>query len=301
MKKEKYILLTGGTGFLGSHILRAFINKKKKVILIKRKKSSLWRISDLNNQYRSFDIENINIKEIFNQFKIDTVVHTACIYGRNNELSSEVVKSNLTFGLELLEAAIQSGTNYFFNTDTFLPKNMNFYTISKKQFVEWLQIYSSQIKVVNFKLEHMFGPKDGNTKFVTWLISMFAENTNEINLTKGEQKRDFIYVDDVVNAYLKIYDLRRKFDNFTEFYVGTGKPIQLKYFVRKLKKIYEINKNKVNTKLNFGALPYVENEVMESLADNTDLKKTGWSPKTKLSADLKKTVLSWDSAQKKIS
>ena len=111
-KESNYILLTGGTGFLGSHILRAFLYKNKKIILLKRKKSSLWRIADLNNKYISYDVDKVDINKIFMKYKIDTVIHTACIYGKNLEPSSEVVNSNLTFGLKLLEAAIENRANY---------------------------------------------------------------------------------------------------------------------------------------------------------------------------------------------
>ncbi len=72
----------------------------------------------------------------------------------------------------------------------------------RKIFVEWLKYFSDRIKVVNLKLEHMYGPKDDDSKFVTWITNQMLNNISSIDLTEGTQKRDFIYIDDVVDAYM---------------------------------------------------------------------------------------------------
>ena len=106
------------------------------------------------------------------------------------------------FALRVLEVAILFDTDSFFNTDSLLPKYLNTYSLSKAQFVEWLKQLSYKIQCVNLRLEHMYGPKDDKTKFVPWLLDQMINSIEEIKLTLGTQKRDFIYIDDVVSAYM---------------------------------------------------------------------------------------------------
>lgn len=272
----KTILLTGATGFLGSHLLEALLNAGYEVSILKRSTSDTWRIDRLLDRVKSYDVDKEPIAKAFEERRIDAVIHTACHYGRNSDPISEIVEGNLMFGLRLLEAAISFNTDTFFNTDTLLQKHLNVYTLSKKQFVEWLRQQSEKIQVVNLKLEHMYGPKDDTTKFVPWVVSQLKQNVPEIKLTKGEQKRDFIYIDDVVSAYMVALEKTHELDSFSEFNVGTGELTTLKAFVEQLKEAYEANFGVPATKLAFGAIPYRKGEMISVEVDNTALIKLGW-------------------------
>ncbi|MGC8728897.1 MAG: NAD-dependent epimerase/dehydratase family protein, partial [Elusimicrobiales bacterium] len=213
-------------------------------------------------------------------------------YGRNSETLYDIVNDNLLFSIKLLETASFFNIDTFFNTDTLLAGYLNYYTLTKKHFVDYLKIFPKYIRIVNMKLEHMYGPRDDEKKFVKWIIKSLIENVGEINLTRGEQKRDFIYIDDVVNAYLLVLD---KIDNigkgFNEFDVGTGKFITIKDFVLKIKNIIENKFNKkIETKLNFGALPYRENELFEIKENLCPLLNFGWNPKYDLDLGLYETI-----------
>ena len=59
------ILLTGATGFLGSHLLESFISQGFDVAVINRSTSDLWRISHLMGKFKIYNIDNINFKTIF--------------------------------------------------------------------------------------------------------------------------------------------------------------------------------------------------------------------------------------------
>jgi len=69
------------------------------------------------------------------------------------------------------------------------------------------------------KIEHIYGPKDDNNKFVTWLINEFLSHKQEIKLTKGGQKRDFIYVEDIAEIIFHIFQSGISNDLYN---VGTG-------------------------------------------------------------------------------
>lgn len=293
---KKTILLTGATGFLGSHLLEKFFKEGHKIIILKRSFSNTWRINHIFNKIISYDVDKENLETPFKENKIDIVIHTATKYGRKNEKASEILKSNLIFSLELLQVATFYNADTFFNTDTFsntdtvLCKYLNYYSLSKKQFVEWTKLFCNKIKIINLKLEHMYGEKDDLTKFIPFIIKQLLMNVEKIKLTKGEQKRDFVYVSDVVNAY---YDIFLQVGNFAkdfhEYEIGSGEAIKIKSIVQILKKLT----NNKNTILSFGDLPYRENEIMESKSNIKKIKEEiGWQPQVELKEGLLK-IIDW--------
>jgi CDP-paratose synthetase len=285
--KKPTILLTGATGFLGSHLLHSLVNNNYLVVILKRSSSNNWRISNLEGQYQYYDVDLQSIDLVFEEQSIDCVIHTACNYGRNGESNRQIIEDNLLFGLRILEAAVKFNTKTFINTDTILQKHLNAYTLSKKHFLDWLIHYSDFIQVINLKIEHMYGPKDDSSKFAHWIITQFQNNAAEIKLTQGEQERDFIYIDDVVSAFIILLQNAQKLSKFNEYEVGTGDLISIKTFVTQLKDSYQIIFGKISTQLAFGSIPYRKDEVMKTYVNNKALCNLGWTIKTNLSEGIK--------------
>lgn len=281
------ILLTGATGFLGSYLLKRLINEDYNVIVLKRSFSNTFRIKDCLESLKYYDIDRVDPAYIFEVNKIDTIIHCATNYGRKTHNPLEIIEANLILPLKLIHSGLNRNLKTFINTDTLIDKRINDYSLSKKQFLEWLKVYSNDIKCINISLEHFYGYKDDNTKFVTGVINDIISNVEEINLTKGDQKRDFIYIDDVIEGFIKIIENIDSYqENFIPFEIGTGKNISIKDFVQLIKLLAE----NTETKLNFGAIPYRPNEIMESKVDISKLKSLGWQVRTKLEDGLKKTI-----------
>jgi nucleoside-diphosphate-sugar epimerase len=275
---KETVLITGGTGFLGSHLVYTLLDQGYKIILLKRPFSNMWRINKLLPDLKIYDMVLQDIKAPFLENKIDIIIHTACCYGRRGESLSSIASANTSFGIEILENAIINKVDTFINTDTIFDKYFSPYTLSKRQFVEWLDFFSGDIKVINMKLEHMYGPNDDDKKFVSWLLQQLKENVEEIRLTAGTQKRDFIYIFDVVSAYLTVICDRLKLDRFNEFEVGTGKAIPVRDFVQELEKQYKFHNPKCKSRLLFGGVPYRKGEMMTAMVDTSGLTKLGWKP-----------------------
>ncbi len=73
------------------------------------------------------------------------------------------------------------------------------------------------------KIFHMYGPGDSPNKFIPWLIAQLKNNVPKIDLTAGEQTRDFIYIDDVCTAFKTVCDKMDDIpERFASFEVGTG-------------------------------------------------------------------------------
>ncbi|MBU1217818.1 NAD-dependent epimerase/dehydratase [bacterium] len=276
------ILVTGATGFLGSYLLKSFIKSGYEVIALKRTTSDIYRINDYLNQVTLYDIDKTELSDIFQNHTIDLVVNTVTNYGRKDSKISSIVDANLIFGLKLLEESVNNNVKAFINTDTLLTRNMNAYALSKAQLVDWMHFLSTQnTKMINVKIEHMYGLKDDENKFIYWLINQLKQNVEKVDLTSGIQKRDFIYIDDIVNAYETIIHNINTLSNFEEFELGTGESVEVKTFIEKIYRELS-NTQELNTKLNFGAIAYRANENMNMQANITKLRTLGWKPMVSL-------------------
>jgi CDP-paratose synthetase len=282
---KKTILLTGGTGYLGSYLAKALIAQGHKLIILKRKNSSLFRISSIIPMAILYNTENLDYSIPFTAHgKIDAIIHTATCYGRHGEIPSEVFEANTGFPLRLMDAARAAGVGMFINTDTILDKYLNLYSLSKSQFVEYgkLSCIHNKMFFINMRLEHFYGPGDADSKFTTHVMNSCLRNVPELKLTLGEQRRDFIYIDDVISAYLIILEKIKGFSNFfNEFDVGSGAAVSIRDFVEKVHQITDSQ-----THLAFGSMPYRTGEVMTSNANVEPLAELGWSCKTNLDKGL---------------
>lgn len=271
----KKILIVGATGFIGSNLVDLLLQKKYELIILKRSFDDIKRIKHLTNQVKLYDIDKIGLDIPFSENKIDLVINLATDFGRNpNTLLSQVFETNVLFGLKLIEVASNNKVNYYFNIDSSLSPKVSLYAYTKSVYKYTLEKYfASKIKICNLKLEYVLGENDDLSKLIPFIISEFREN-KAIDISPGEQDLDFIYVKDVVDAFLYIImnsDSKINY-RFTEFEVGTGKTTKLKDLLEMIKK-----EMKSNSIINYSAISYRENEQMFSKADLSAL--GGWKPK----------------------
>ena len=285
--RARTILITGGTGFLGGSLLRYLTEAGNNIILLKRRSSDTFRITDHLHLITSYDIDRVPPEKIFRDHAIDIILHCATNYGRGSKDPRTLLEANLFLPLTLLELGSRHGVQCFINTDTILDKRVSSYSLSKGQFKEWLKLHSSGMTCVNVALEHFYGPGDDRSKFVTFIIRSMLENVTRIPLTLGEQRRDFIYIDDVVEIFGRIITASRKLGSgFFGYEVGTGETIRIMDFVACVKRIV----GNCSTILDFGAIPYREHEVMESVVDISALSALGWKASVSLEQGLRCTI-----------
>jgi CDP-paratose synthetase len=286
------ILLTGATGFLGSNILKRLLTIGYKIIIVKRSFSNTERIKQELSKVIIYDLDLIDIEVPFKNNKIDVVIHLATNYGKKSDSYVELIQDNIVFPLSLLELSQKYGVNRFINTDTLMCSNVNGYSLSKYHFNEWGKKLAKQknIDYINVKLEHIYGPDDDDSKFVSMIVRSLINDVSCIALTDGEQKRDFIFVDDVVDAYL--YVIRHKVKTQeTIFEVGFGLSMSIKQIVYLIKSIIEKKTQRMLfTELNFGHILRRDNEPYEIRANIDALKKIGWTPKFDISQGLTRLI-----------
>ena len=283
------VLLTGATGFLGKHLAKAFLDRKYQVSAYYRRDAVRW---DGPQWFKT------GIGEDDRPFQeagpIDAIVHLATCYGRKGEPISQILQANLSLPLRLARLATEFRVPLFVNTDTYYNSHKSGYafladySVSKGHALYWLRRHAEMgdFRLANLSLEHVYGPGDALDKFCNSTLSAFLRNQPELPLTSGEQTRDFIYVADVVSAYVAVLENAKQLEGVsTDFGVGTGTLLPVRDFVTLGHTLAQST-----TKLRFGELAHREGEIMESKADNRSLCALGWIPQTGLKTGIQATL-----------
>lgn len=287
------ILLTGANGFLGSEILNELIAEGYSPIILIRKTSNLWRIENLLSNCEVFILDEgmTNLKTVFEENKIKGIIHTATDYGRDQSLIN-ILKVNVLLPIEMIEYGIGNGLETFVNADTFFAKPefqqsyLSNYTESKRILERLLLTLSEHLNVRNIRLEHIYGERDSEAKFVTTIFNKLINNEPEILLTEGTQKRDFIYVKDAAKAFIKVLKNTTNKKKYCEFQVGNGQSISVRTFVEQMAEITESKSS-----LKFGALPARTGEIEDSFANTATLNEIGWKPNYSISQAVNNMII----------
>jgi nucleoside-diphosphate-sugar epimerase len=281
----KRILMTGATGFLGSHVARLLLNLGHQITALCRPQSNRRRLSTHESEaIRWLLIQDDWLTRAFEN-PYDLVIHTATNYGYRGTTVNDILEVNLLFPLQILDRAAQSGVPLFINTDTMLTKFLNDYALTKSHLTDWGRRFAALNKITfcNLRLEHMYGVGDNVERFTDWVIRSCRQHVPHLDLTLGEQYRDFIHVNDVVEVYRVILEqLPLHPTQFFEFEVGTGIATQVRDFVQQVHRMTQSR-----TELRFGAIPYRPNEVMYACADIKPLQELGWQPRIALKDGLR--------------
>lgn len=288
------VLLTGATGFIGSHILMALHEAGHDITVIKRSTSVVPAHIEIINNVSWYDNDENLYSKLKSLERFDVIVHLATNYGSKKGDWVGIENDNVGFPLFLLQFAMGNGCKLFINTDSFFSRrvysyaHMEEYILTKQCFSMWGVLVTRKIPdfcFVNARLEHVYGPGDGAEKFTMWLLKNLITNKKEINLTACDQKRDFIYIDDVVGAYLSIMNNAASLKGYCEIGIGSGNSVPLKDFVLTAKNI-----TGSGAKLLFGAVPQRQGEIMHSQADPLILNSFGWKPEIDLIEGINRTV-----------
>jgi nucleoside-diphosphate-sugar epimerase len=286
-------LISGCNGFLGSYLFNYFSNNNQyKVIGLLRTNSNTSRIRKNIKQNITYNIDNIELSSIFKNNKIDIVVNTACNFGREENSYNILLESNVIFGKNLVNACNASTVKLFINTDTLLSEKVNAYSKTKAELRNYLKLFNSELKIINLRIEYIFGPGDDKNKFIPWFIDQLRNTNTSVKLHSGEQLRDFIYIDDVVDAYHHIIINNKQFKfSYTELDLTTNCLTPMKDIITLLsEKLSKIDKKSYLSRLSFGEKKYRKNDFMTPQLNNKSLISKGWNPNYDLEAGLNKLI-----------
>jgi len=299
----KKILLTGATGFIGSHLLEELLKNDYQVTIVKRSSSDTWRINGFSGKVKFIGADLAEIENFFQENKIDCIVHLATYYvkrHRNLKDIEDMIGSNIKFPAALVDLGIGYGIKNFINTGTFFEYKQkhtaitekdkmtpyNFYAATKIAFNEILKYYcaSQNLRVIDLKLFAPFGEKD-NEKLVVAMIKSILGRNKPLALTDGNQKWNFTYVKDIVAAYIRSLEKIEELSGYNFFNIGYDKPHSLREMVAALEKI-----SRKKPAISWGAKPLASDEILYVNCDSGKAQKVlGWKPKHDFYSGLEKT------------
>ncbi len=267
----KKVLITGITGFLGSQLAEELIAHGHKVYGIKRSNSNSIRCISFEDKVTWINLDDENWKKIVTTLKPDIFLHSAWEgVGASDRDNRLVQLKNLDLVLILLEIAKEVNAEKFIGfgsqaeyglfsgkIDEKHPLNPNSaYGSAKSMSSQLIKSFceTNDIKWYWLRLFSFFGEKEADNWFIPTVIKNIFEN-RPMEMTPGLQRYAYMYVKDLASIVRKIIESEMKSDFYN---LCSSNAIELKTIVEKIIKIV----NPSNPQINFGALPYRENQPM---------------------------------------
>lgn len=274
------VLVTGGTGFLGRRAAQELARQGHDVLVISR--SAPGNPSGGVARAAFATVEEAG--RLVRGFEPQVVLHAASAQGRDGESVVDMVRANHLLGLAVLDATAARPAT-FINFDTTLPPRLNAYAFTKQQFRDAVRYFRPPgARVINLRLQTLYGPGDSESKFTTHVIRAFLAGAPHLDMTPGEQQRDFLYLDDAVSALGILVAAHESFGSVEEIDLGSGEAVALMRFV-------EIARDAAAAATQIRpCLPYRGNESMHMVADISRLAGLGWRPGMSLVEGIRETV-----------
>ena len=286
------IYISGSNGYLGSCLAKALLKKTGfMVYALIRNSSDLKRLEGAKGiVYVNMEDEE-SVNRCFSRFSPDIVINTATAYGRKGESLEQIVEANITFPCRLYGLAEKYGAKTFINVGTSLPDDASVYALTKNTFAKLASVnqqHSGGMKFINIRLEHFYGPGSDASNFVKYVASRCIGGIS-LDLTSGVQKRDFIFIEDVVSAFEFVIANLEQFNPVDSIDVGSGEVYTVREVVDLIAKL-----SKSSSKLNYGVVALRDNEPMYSCANVDRLASLGWQSKFTLDDGLKTMLANMD-------
>jgi len=298
------ILVTGGAGFIGSHIVDAYINNNHNVVIIDDMSRGRKEFINPKATFHQISISDPRLANIIQKESIKVISHHAAQISVSDSVKNPVkdAESNIIGTLQLLQNAVECGVDKFIFASTggaiygeqdYFParedhpqKPTSPYGLSKLSVEGYLKFYKEQygLKSIIFRYGNVFGPRqnpNGEAGVVAIFNNRLLKGQAPIINGDGEQTRDYIFVRDVVNANL----LALKLNGSDTFNVGTGQETSVNELTHLILEVAESDiEVQTSKKNNF--------EQRRSCLDYKKLKGSlNWSPKVSLKEGLSETFI----------
>jgi len=307
------VLVTGGLGFIGSHLVEKLSNKNNEIIILTK---TLSKKANLQNLSKNVKIKKINVTnfqkvgKVIDNFSPNMIIHLAgnTSHSKSFEEPLQDVDSNIKTTLFMLEKIKQldipcrfilGSTFIVIGRPKKLPVNENtacnpttIYGTNRLASEHLCKIYHELygINTNVFRITNSYGPREQiipNKNAVNFLIHKAFKKEKISIYNKGEFFRDLIYVDDVISG---INTIIKKGKSGELYWISSGSKTWFKKFANILQK-------QTNCKIEFPPTPnYTKKvDVGNFVVDNSKLKKLGWIPKISIEHGIKKTLKFFES------
>ncbi len=287
--KNKNVLITGGLGFIGSHIANELLKDNKVVILDNLSSGTINNLEDPNNKNLKIikeDICNTNLDELTSD--IDYIFHLAAMASVPLSIDKPVEcnDTNLNATVKLLTSAVKNDVKkvIFSSSSSVYGQNENMplketeqpmpkspYAASKASCELYLKSFydSYGLNYISLRYFNVFGPKQNkNSQYASVIpnfISSLLEGKQPIIYGDGEQTRDFVYIKDIVNANINAAE--SDFNGIVN--VASGEKLSIN-------QLYDIIRTTLNSDVEPKYMPTRQGDIKHSLADVTNMEKINY-------------------------
>ena len=297
-------MVTGGAGFIGSHLSDQLINYGHDIVIIDDLSSG--KIENINPRahFYRLNLNDDSLVQVFAMEKPQIIYHLAAQInvGVSQQEPCLDADSNIMGTLKLLtyvtkykvKKIIFTSSAAIYGNPLYLPVDekhpafpLSFYGLSKYTAECYIRMFATTfgLRYTILRFSNVYGPRQqatGEGGVIAQFISRFSKREALIIYGDGEQTRDFIYAGDVVAACCKALYMG---DNQT-LNVSTGKAVSINQLCRQLKNINGWSSPPLYN-------PWREGDILHSVLDNSKARSLLlWNPRSGLSKGLKKTICS---------
>ncbi len=291
-KKNAIILITGASGFIGSHLIDRLTKDGVKIIGISRRrkknrKNLKWRIGNLTDE--AF------VSKVLKDINPDVIVHLASRVTGDRSVNqvSPVFKDTLVSTVNLLTEAVKQKVKKVILTGSMEePENINSNVVSPYSAAKGAQFWYAKmfsqlyfLPIIYLKLFMVYGPNQSDeNKLIPYTIQTLCKGNSPV-YTDGKRLIDWIYVDDVIEAYIKAINKELKTTKFLSVDIGTGQMYSIRSVVMKIAQIL-----KYHQKIKFGTMKNRKMDKVSYANINEATKQLSFTSNTSLNNGLKQTI-----------
>jgi len=318
----KKILITGGAGYIGSHVAEILVKDRAKIFIIDNLTTGFKKLINKKAKFFKVDINNTKkIKQIITDNKIESIIHLAAALsvGESEKNPEKYNRINVRGTENLLKAIINTNVKNIIFSSTCAVYKDGFFKVSEKTELKPTSVYG-KTKLKGEKLIKIFCKKYNiNYGILRFFNVAGASPTGKIGqINKGDQLfknlsleirkknqvfkiygtnyktkdgtciRDYIHVSDIANIHWKVLEKISKENISKILNCGYGKGITVHEVVTEFKKY-------ANKKLKVLKLPKRSGDMVKIIADNNNLKKfITWKPKYQKLSAIVKSCIQWE-------
>ncbi|MFA7658010.1 MAG: NAD-dependent epimerase/dehydratase family protein [Candidatus Gastranaerophilaceae bacterium] len=298
--KDSNVLITGGAGFIGSHVCDLLIEKGYNVFIVDNLSSGFDFNLNKKAKFYNLDINSADLENVFKENKIDYVFHFAAQANVSFSTKFPTIDAteNILGSINILQLSKKYGVKKFIPASTAavygVPKNLpvnethdttclSFYGISKLTMEKYTQLFG--VDYIIFRFANVYGPRQ-SAHGEAGVVAIFADkmkNNEDITIYgDGEQTRDFVYVSDIAQACLSAIQSEIKNEIIN---VSTNKAISINKLFELMSKKYSYIKKPVYGQERFG-------DIKHSILDNKKCTSLlSFTPETSVETGLKTLVI----------
>jgi UDP-glucose 4-epimerase len=297
------VLVTGGAGFIGSHLVDRLVQEGHEVAVVDNLSTGKRRNINRAARFFKLDIQSWRLERVFRNERPNVVMHLAAQMDVRKSVEDPIFDAqvNVLGTLNVLQQSVKHGVRkVVFSSsggaiygeqeiypvpESHITRPLSPYGISKLCGEQYLSYYQrvSGLQIVSLRYANVYGPRqdpDGEAGVVAIFIQKLLNNEQAIVNGNGRQTRDFVYVEDVVEANLAVMGQEIQ----GTYNVGTGEETSVNDLLRIL-----IAHTNSTCKEVHG--PAKNGEQVRSVIDSSKLRQeASWEPRTELKEGLKHTV-----------